>query len=76
MLRLHRYRWLGNTGLILAPTLLLAALIMARVIPLPLPATLIIQNNDLPNDFRLPLQLSSDPYINGDSQHHTEVECP
>ena len=74
MLRLHRYRWLGNTGLILAPTLLLAALIMARVIPLPLPAKLIIQNNDLPNDFRLPLQLSSDPYINGDSQDHTEVE--
>lgn len=77
MLRPHRYRYprLAVTGLIFGPSLLLLVLIMAHVIPLAAQEQAIIfATPDIPNAFRSPFQLSSDPYTNDGSQHQTEVE--
>ncbi len=60
---------------ILTPSLLLIVLLVARVIPLYHPSpTLVYATPDIPNAFRQPLQLSSDPYTNAGSQHATELE--
>ncbi len=70
---MRRYRWVGVTGVVLTPTLLLFVLITTRVIPLPVPAKVVIFGTPS-NYFRQPLQLSHDPYSNTDSQHYTQVE--
>jgi BNR repeat-like domain len=70
---MRRSRWLGVTGIVLIPTILLFALISLRVLPLPLPGKVVIFGTPS-NYFRQPLQLSQDPYTNTDSQHFTELE--
>ena len=70
-----RFRWPARIGLLLAPTLLLITLLAAHVIPLPLPSkSLIYATPAIPNMFRQPLQLSSDPYTESGSQPQSEVE--
>ncbi|HEV2583039.1 MAG TPA: sialidase family protein [Ktedonobacteraceae bacterium] len=70
-----RLKWPGRVGLVLAPTLLLTVLLAAHVVPLPLPAkTVVFGTPVIPNAFRQPLQLSSDPYKDGSSQPQSEVE--
>lgn len=71
----ERYKWPLRVGVLLAPTLLLFALLAARLVPLAVPGKTIVYGTPTITDaFRQPLQLSSDPYTNGDSQHQTEVE--
>jgi hypothetical protein len=70
---MRRYRWLAITAVILTPTILLFVLIGMRVIPTPDAGKAIVFS--APNNyFRQPLQLSSDPYTNADSQHASELE--
>ncbi|GAC1568332.1 MAG: sialidase family protein [Ktedonobacteraceae bacterium] len=71
--RMGRYRGLGVTGLVLAPAVLLIVLIMVHVIPSPVSGEAVIFGTPT-NLYRQPLQLSSDPYTNPDSQHFTELE--
>jgi hypothetical protein len=60
---------------ILTPSLLLIILLAARVIPLYHPApALVYATPNIPNAFRQPLQLSSDPYTRSGGQHATELE--
>jgi BNR repeat-like domain len=70
---MRRYRRLAITAIIVTPTILLFVLIVMRVIPLPVSGKAIIFSTPS-NYFRQPLQLSHDPYTNGDSQHFTELE--
>ncbi len=63
---LYRHRWLGIASIVLVPTMLLVVLVLTHVIPLPF-------WGKAPSPPQ-PLQLSSDPYTNLDSQHLTEVE--
>lgn len=75
MVVLRRYPWLSRTLLILVPCALLILLLGLHTLPLLFrEAPVVLTTPDLPNDYRLPLQLSSDPYTNMSSQHATEVE--
>lgn len=70
-----RLGWPWRIALVLAPSLLLATLIAAHVVALPLPSkTLVFGTPVVPNMFRQPLQLSSDPYMSAGSQPQSEVE--
>jgi BNR repeat protein len=70
-----QHRRLTITGIIVTPSLLLLLLITTHVIPLYSRASpLILDIHATSNIYRPPLQLSSDPYINSDSQHQTELE--
>src|SRR5579863_2214306 len=71
--RMHRRRWPGVAGLVLAPVVLLIVLVAVHVIPLPGSEKAVIFGAHS-NYFRQPLQLGSDAYTNPDSQHSTEVE--
>lgn len=68
----RRYRRLAIAASIIMPIILLLVLIGLRVIPFPAEEALVFSAPS--NYYRQPLQLSSDPYTNADSQHHTEVE--
>lgn len=75
MFRFTQHRRLTITGIILAPSLLLVLLITTHIIPLASKGSMVIfatQTN--PNVGKSPLQLSSDPYTNNNSQHQTELE--
>jgi len=74
MLSIFRYRWFANTGIFLAPSLLLLILVSTRIIPIYTPGKLSYSAPIIPNADRLPLQISGDPYFNNTSQHQTEVE--
>ena len=66
-------RRLAIAAIIVLPTALLFVLVEMRVIPLPGVGKAVVFS--APSDYyRLPLQLSHDPYVNADSQHSTEVE--
>lgn len=69
---IRRYRRLAIAAIIIMPTLLLLVLVGIHVIPLPTGKALLFSAPS--NYYRQPLQLSSDPYTNGDSQHDTELE--
>src|SRR5437764_983804 len=72
---IFRYRWLTATGIMVAPSLVLMLLVTTHVIPLSRALKLAYDlPTPIPNAARQPLQISSDPYTNSDSQHHTEVE--
>ena len=79
MLRIRHHislpRWLTAAGIMLAPSLILILLAATHILPISKAAKLVY---DLPpfilNNARQPLQISSDPYTNSGSQHHTEVE--
>lgn len=73
--RISRQRWLIATGIMLAPSLLLILLVATHIIPISKAVKLAYDLPPfIPNAARQPLQISSDPYTNSDSQHHTEVE--
>ncbi|HWZ19584.1 MAG TPA: hypothetical protein VNW73_12375, partial [Ktedonobacteraceae bacterium] len=75
MSRFTRHRRLTITGIILAPSLLLLLLITIHIIPLaPKGSMVIFAPSSNPNLGKSPLQLSSDPYTNSNSQHQTELE--
>jgi hypothetical protein len=62
-------------GLILAPTLLLIILLAVHAVPLPLSEKAVMYGTPVvPDAFRQPLQLSSDPYTVSGSQPQSEVE--
>src|SRR5579884_757604 len=68
-------RWLTATSIMLAPSLILILLSATHILPISKAAKLAYDlPASIPNTARQPLQLSSDPYTNSDSQHHTEVE--
>src|SRR5207248_10771486 len=68
-------RRLTITGIIIAPSLLLLLLITTHIIPLaPNGSMVIFATPSNPNVGKSPLQLSSDPYRNSNSQHETELE--
>src|SRR5690348_14304512 len=70
-----QHRRLTITGIIVTPSLLLLLLITTHVIPLYSRASpVILAIRATSNIYRPPLQLSSDPYTNSDSQHQTELE--
>lgn len=75
MSRFTRHRRLTITGIIIAPSLLLLLLITIHIIPLaPKGSMVIFATSSNPNLGKSPLQLSSDPYTNSNSQHQTELE--
>src|SRR5207247_2909902 len=75
MFRVTQHRRLTTTGIIIAPSLLLLLLITTHIIPLaPKRSLVIFATPSNPNVDRSPLQLSSDPYTNRNSQHQTELE--
>jgi len=75
MFRFTQHRRLTTTGIIIAPSLLLLLLITTHIIPLaPKRSLVIFATPSNPNVDRSPLQLSSDPYTNNNSQHQTELE--
>jgi hypothetical protein len=75
MFRLNQHRRLTITGIIIAPSLLLLLLITTHLIPLASKGSPIIFGTPTnPNIGKPPLQLSSDPYTNSNSQHQTELE--
>jgi hypothetical protein len=75
MFHLTQHRRLTTTGIIIAPSLLLLLLITAHIIPLAPHGSKVIFGPPLnPNIGKSPLQLSSDPYTNSNSQHQTELE--
>jgi hypothetical protein len=70
-----QHRRLTITGIVIAPSLLLLLLITTHVIPLASRGSSVIFGTPSnPNSGKLPLQLSSDPYINSTGQHQTELE--
>jgi BNR repeat-like domain len=70
-----RFKWPGRIASILAPALVLVVLLATHVVALPLPTKPVIYATPvIPNMFRQPLQLSSDPYKSAGSQPQTEVE--
>ena len=70
-----QHRRLAITGIIIAPSLLLLLLITTHIIPLaPNGSMVIFATPSNPNVGKSPLQLSSDPYRNSNSQHETELE--
>jgi hypothetical protein len=69
----HRYRRLAITAIIAAPTALLFMLVGVHVIPIPGMGKAVVFSAPS-NYYRQPMQLSSDPYTNADSQHATELE--
>jgi hypothetical protein len=75
MFRFTHHRRLTITFLIVAPSLLLLLLVTTHIIPLySRGGLLIFATPTIPNADRPPLQLSSDPYTNSNSQHQTELE--
>ncbi len=75
MIRFTQHRRLTITVLIVAPSLLLLLLVTTHIIPLySRGGLLIFATPTIPNADRPPLQLSSDPYTNSNSQHQTELE--
>ncbi len=65
----------GRIGLVLAPVLLLIILLASHIVPLLQSSKAVIYAQpDIPNAFRQPLQLSTDPYTNTGSQPQSEVE--
>src|SRR5713226_8853447 len=73
--RITRYHRLTITGIILAPSLVLILLVTSHVIPFSTAVKLAYKiPTPILNADRQPLQISSDPYTNGSSQHFTEVE--
>ena len=75
MFRFTRHRRLTITGIIIAPSLLLLLLISTHIIPLASKGSMVIfATPSNPNIGKSPLQLSSDPYTNSNSQHQTELE--
>src|SRR5438094_408660 len=75
MYYLSRYPRLTTTILILGPPLLLLVLLTTHVIPaFPFAKPARVIPAPLPNVYRVPFQLSSDPYTAGVGQHQTEVE--
>ncbi|HEY6542030.1 MAG TPA: exo-alpha-sialidase [Ktedonobacteraceae bacterium] len=70
---IRRYRRLVIAAIIFMPTILLFVLVGVHVIPLPGLGTAALFSAPS-NYYRQPLQLSSDPYTNADSQHDTELE--
>src|SRR5205085_10992068 len=75
MYRISRHRWLIATGIMLAPSFILILLMATHVIPISKAVKLTYDlPTPIPNEARQPLQISSDPYTNSDSQHLTEVE--
>src|SRR5436305_427529 len=72
---ISRHRWLIASGIMLAPSLVLILLVATHVIPISKAAKLAYDlPTPIPNNARQPLQISSDPYTNSDSQHLSEVE--
>lgn len=76
-----RFRFRGQRppwiiiSLVTAPSILLLILLVLHLLPaLPFNTLIVSLPTPAPNQDRPPLQLSSDPYTNADSQHHTEVE--
>ncbi len=75
MFRFTKHRRLTITILVVAPSLLLFLLVTTHLIPLYSNGGLLIfATPTISNVDRPPLQLSSDPYINSNSQHQTELE--
>src|SRR5579884_628763 len=75
MYYLSRYPRLTFAMLMLAPPLLLLVLLALHVIPaFPFTKLARVIPAPLPNVYRVPFQLSSDPYTGGVGQHQTEVE--
>ena len=70
-----RYHWLTAASIMLAPSLVLILLAATHIVPISKAGKLAYDlPASIPNNARQPLQISSDPYTNSDSQHHTEVE--
>ncbi len=75
MYYLSRYPRLTSAMLIVIPPLLLLVLLSIHVIPtFPFTKPARVIPASLPNVYRVPFQLSSDPYTTGMGQHQTEVE--
>ena len=75
MFHFNQHRRLTITVLIVAPSLLLLLLVTTHIIPITSRGGLLIfATPTMPNVDRPPLQLSSDPYTNSNSQHQTELE--
>ena len=75
MFRFTQHRRLTITGIIITPSLLLLLLITTHIIPLASKGSpMIFGTPSNPNIGKPPLQLSSDPYTNSNSQHQTELE--
>ena len=75
MYYLSRYPRLTSAMLILVPPLLLLVLLAIHVIPaFPFTKPARVIPAALPNVYRVPFPLSSDPYTAGVGQHQTEVE--
>ncbi|HEX9134380.1 MAG TPA: sialidase family protein [Ktedonobacteraceae bacterium] len=75
MFRFTQHRRLTITGIIVTPSLLLLLLITTHIVPLYSRASpVILATRTIPNADRPPLQISSDPYTNSNSQHQTELE--
>ncbi len=70
-----QHRRLTIIGIIIAPSLLLLLLISTHIIPLASRGnSVIFATPSNPNLGKSPLQLSTDPYTNKNSQHETELE--
>ena len=75
MFRFTQHRRLTIAFLIIAPSLLLLLLVTTHIIPFTSRGGLLIfATPTMPNVDRPPLQLSSDPYTNSNSQYQTELE--
>lgn len=70
---IRRYRRVVIAAIIVTPAILLFVLVGVRIVPLPGVEKAVVFSAPS-NYYRQPLQLSSDPYTNADSQHDTEVE--
>jgi len=75
MFRFTQHRRLTIAGIIIAPSLVLLILIITHIIPLASKGNMVIfASPSNPNIGKSPMQLSSDPYTNSNSQHQTELE--
>src|SRR2546429_6201553 len=73
MFRISRHPRLATVGLILAPSMLLMLIVAVHAFSFQdKPSYLLLP--PIPNDERMPLQISSDLYANKTSQHQTEIE--